>query len=401
MVLDLVNLYKITHQKDDTAGVYWWADAQFLPHDDTVLFVTSGAFEPRTNHAWVPITNVPHGRVVKIELDRQKLGGEIFSYTRMANLPKVHMHPSGSYIGYIAPESIKIETIKHEEVFNKHKDLRMCNYRFIAFAPNGKLMAVLLSCSRQFELMTCMVDKGFAFHDRAVDLSKMMKDFRLVRYNEHVECKWSADSEYIAVCSSNQFMFVLDKSLQLVVNIVTEILPDEVFPSWASTFDFNPCSCHELLAVGMNDRCVYFLNLESKEIVEQTEALSSDAIDCLQYHPFGRYVAVATRNFNIYLVDPCDGNILHHFDMHAESPNLRQRVFSVPNFIRFSFSTTGEQLATTTSDGKVRVYQMPVYMTLFDLCKWAIFTQVPSTKLNELPLPNQIVSKLLAFPVMK
>jgi WD40 repeat protein len=319
----------------------------------------------------------------------------------MANLPKLQMHPSGNYIGYISPESIKLETVEHKDVFNKYKDLRMCNYRFISFAPNGRLMAVLMSCSKQYELLVSMIDKGFAFNDRVVDLSKLLPGFRIFHYNEHVECKWSPDSELIAVCSSINFMFILNKDLQLVLNIVADVLPDEVFPSWASTFDFNPCSCHELLAVGTNDRCVYFLNLESKVIVEQTDALSRDAIDCLQYHPFGKYVVIATRNFSLFLLDPCDGTILRNFDMHSETPNLKQIMYSVPNLIRLSFSTTGNQLATSASDGRIRVYQMPQYISLFDLCKWAIFSWVPSTKLNELPLPSQIVSKLLAYPSMK
>lgn len=319
----------------------------------------------------------------------------------MANLPKLHMHPSGDYIGYISPDSIKIETIEHIDVFNKYKDLRMCNYRFIAFAPNGKLMAVLMSCSKQLELLVAMIDKGFAFHDRVVDLSKLLPGFRILHYNEHVECKWSPDSQFIAVCSSINFMFILNKDLQLVLNIVSDVLPDEVFPSWASTFDFNPCSCHELLSVGTNDRSVYFLNIESKEILQQTDVLTRDAIDCLQYHPFGKYVVMGTRNFSIFLLDPCDGDVLHHFDMHSECPNLKQMVYSVPNLIRLSFSTSGNQLATSSSDGKIRVYQMPLYLSLFDLCKWAIFSQVPCTKLKDLPLPSQIVTRLLAYPSMK
>lgn len=319
----------------------------------------------------------------------------------MSNLPKLHMHPSGNYIGYIAPESIKIETIKHEEVFNKHKDLRMCNYKFIAFSPNGKYMAVLLSCARQFEIVVCMVDKGFTFHDKAVDLSKMFPGFRGHHYNEHLECKWSPDSDYIAVCSSVHFMFVLNKDLELCVNIVTDILQDEVFPSWASTFDFNPQSCHELLAVGGNDRSIYFLNLKTREIMEKTDEICSDALDCLQYHPFGKYVAVASRNFSIFLIEPSDGAVLYHLDMRIDQPDLSQRYASIPNFIRLSFSTTGEQLVTATSDGKIRVYQMPAYLSLFDLCKWTILSQVPYTKIGELPLPKRLISKLLALPVMK
>lgn len=318
----------------------------------------------------------------------------------MANYPKLQMHPSGNYIGFISPDAIKIETIKHEEVFNKHKDLRMCNYRYIAFAPNGKLMAILMSCSRQFELMISMVDQGFTFHDRAVNLSRMFPGFRGNNYNEHVECKWSPDSEYIAVCSSVQLMFVLSKSLELVVNITTDVMPSGKYPNWASTFDYNPCSSNQVLAVGTNDRCLYFVNVQYKEVIEQSEELSRDAIDCIQYHPFAKYVAVGTRNFHIYFVQPYDGTVLHHLDMHVECPDMTQIFTSVPNLIRLSFSTTGNELVTATSDGKARVYQMPHDISLVGLCKWAILGYVPQTQLKKLPLPKQIISMLLALPNM-
>jgi hypothetical protein len=68
----------VTHQKAVAQDVYWWTDAQFLPHDDTVLFVTSGPFEPRSQHAWVNLRHAPNGRVIKMELERTRLGKFIF-----------------------------------------------------------------------------------------------------------------------------------------------------------------------------------------------------------------------------------------------------------------------------------------------------------------------------------
>ena len=68
------NFFSVTHQKVDADNIYWWSDAQFLPYDDTVLFVTSGPFEPRSQHAWVNLRHAPNGRVIKMDLDRKKLG---------------------------------------------------------------------------------------------------------------------------------------------------------------------------------------------------------------------------------------------------------------------------------------------------------------------------------------
>lgn len=320
--------------------------------------------------------------------------------TRTANYPKIQMHPSGKYFLYISRECITIETTAHVEVFNKHKDLRNCNYRFCSFAPNGKYLAILLSSSRHFEMIISMLNTGFTFNDIDVDLTRMIPEFRCNTYSEHIECKWTPDSEFIVVCSSTNHMFVLNRKLEFVVDITESILLEEVFPSWSGTFDFDPRSCHQVMAVGTNNRCLYFINIDDKRVLAKTDTLSKDAIDCVLYHPHGNTVAVATRDFSIYIIDSLEAQVKFQIDMKFHIVNLTHYHNNFPAVIRLSYSSTGEQIASATCDGFVRVWQLPGTISLFKLCRQTILKHVVFKELHKLPLPSQIVTKLLSLPSM-
>ncbi|XP_045190037.2 uncharacterized protein LOC123547193 [Mercenaria mercenaria] len=338
--------------------------------------------------------------------------------------------------------------------------------RVIAFAPDGKQLAkiVMRQPGREEETSSCfasrhgvridvdylnvvwsLVVKGLESSTvRSVELNDkfVFKSFRhgLHHYETRsmklIECKWTPDSKHIAVCCEIH-LYIFNGRLEQVFDI-SEALQYEREPNCMSSFispvvesnfdqytypyspremlfeidqrfatckfDFDPTSCHELLAFGTVDRRVSFINSHTKQMDAQTIQLSScwkDFIDCLQYHPSGKYVVAGTRNFTIYFVEPRNGTVLQSFDMHTECPNLRQAVDYVPSINRIAFSATGELLATATSDAKVRVYQMPIEMSLFDKCKWVILFVVPQTKLQGLPLPNPVINKLLAIPIRK
>ncbi|KAJ8305907.1 hypothetical protein KUTeg_016452 [Tegillarca granosa] len=53
--------------------LYWLADCDFMPYNDSTIFTSSGAYQPRLNHPWIPDKRVPVGRLCRLHFDRPKL----------------------------------------------------------------------------------------------------------------------------------------------------------------------------------------------------------------------------------------------------------------------------------------------------------------------------------------
>lgn len=406
LIAEIKALPKKCYVVTEPENGYWWVDGQFRPNDDTTLFVTSGCYRmPRTQSSWVLAKRMPAGRIVKYELGGDTIKGEIFSRSFMSNYPKVHMHPSGEYIGYVGVGSVMVETVLHEQVFEKHKDLRNCTYKYIAFSPNGKYAAILLSASRRFEMIISRLDRGFANLDISVDFYHLYNGFKgSTAYNEHLECKWSPDSSNIAVCTSIGYLIVLDKSLKPVVNVFEDILTNR-YPSCAGAFDYDPRSCREVLAFGTNDRHLCIVNTESKETVYDTEIDSPDPIDCLQYSPRGDLIAMSLRNWSVLIIETRSFETVYELDLYNNeaitATNFSGTYTPFPSIMRLSFSSTGQQITTSSCDGYVRVWQLPhVALSLKELCRLAILSCVPTSRVKGLALPQRIIEELVAMPTM-
>lgn len=332
---------------------------------------------------------------------------EMFGGSCMSGYPKIHPHPSGQYVGYIGVGAITVETVQHELVLEKYKDLRNCNYKYFAFAPNGKYAAILLSACRRFEIMISRLDRGFSSEDTSVDFYRLYNGFKgSTAYNEHLECKWSPDSSHIAVCTSIGYLVVLDTALQPVVNVFEDILTTDRFPSCAGAFDYDPRSCRQILAFGTNDRHVFIVNIESRKILYESEVLSPDPIDCLHYSPKGELMGISFRNWTVLFVETCKFEAVLKLNI-AESTtvnlaNIPGTSSPFPTVMRLSFTSTGEQVVTSSCDGYVRIWQLPRSATfsLKDLCRQAILSWVPMPDLRDLTLPKRIVDYLVSMPTM-
>ena len=66
-------LFSVQHATSrlDQSNIYWWTDAQFVPNNDSSLFVTGGLFLPRAHRSWIGDVKVPPGRMIKLDLNKQ------------------------------------------------------------------------------------------------------------------------------------------------------------------------------------------------------------------------------------------------------------------------------------------------------------------------------------------
>ena len=316
------------------------------------------------------------------------------------------MHPSGEYIGYVGVGNVTVETVLHEPVYEKNKDLRNCTYKYIAFSPNGKYAAILLSASRRFELLISRLDRGFANLDKSIDFSHLYKGFKgSTAYNEHLECKWSPDSSHIAVCTSIGYLVVLDKSLQPVVNVFEDILTNNKSPSCAGAFDYDPRSCREVLVFGTNERQFCIVNTESKELLYESEIRSTNAIDFVQYSPRGDMIAMSIRYWSVQIIETNSFETVFELDLYKNeaitATHISGTYIPFPAIMRLSFSSTGEQIVTSSCDGYVRVWQLPrIVLSLKELCRLAILSCMPMSSIKNLGLPRKIVEDLVAMPAI-
>mgnify|MGYP000093117369 CR=1 FL=1 len=70
MYLSFVSVQHATSRLDQS-NIYWWTDAQFVPNNDSSLFVTGGLFLPRAHRSWIGDVKVPPGRMIKLDLNKQ------------------------------------------------------------------------------------------------------------------------------------------------------------------------------------------------------------------------------------------------------------------------------------------------------------------------------------------
>ncbi|KAL3869887.1 hypothetical protein ACJMK2_042514 [Sinanodonta woodiana] len=381
---------------------YWWIDAQFLPHNDCTLFTSSGAYILRgATRAWVPVPHFPIGRICRFDLDKDRLKCEVFKQTGSSSLPKVQPHPDGQYIGYLGNGEVRIDTIDYVNVYKRAKDLNNANFRFCAFSPDGRYMAVVCRSSMSFELHISNTQLGFNSLEHVVSLRKMCKDFKgTVAYNEMVECKWTTDSKYILVSSSMGHILVIScPELELVCSVFDDIIPGNAL-SQVGAFDCNPRSCHEVLAFGSDDYKVFLVNITSKKVLYESRSFGVDPIDCVQFTPLGHSVAIALRSYKILLFDAHEGNTLFQIEMKDICSSIKTPPPGYPGVLRLSFSSTGQEMAVSTCDGVVRIWQLPMEINLQNLCKLALLSLVPAIKLQALPLPQRLISQLLSIPIM-
>ncbi|XP_041360028.1 uncharacterized protein LOC121376265 [Gigantopelta aegis] len=385
---------------DLPSETYWWVDAQFLPYNDSQMIVTSTAYIPRANFPWLPVNDIPAGRILLYTITLSPIGCENFVRTTTRSYPKVQPHPRGDLVGYIQSGDAHILNLDNETVYSQPKDLMTGPYRFMAIAPNGIHLAMICRGQGFYYLKVAQMDVFFR-KVQQVSCHKLCPGFVACRtFTDHVECRWSPDSQYLGVSSSLGRMFVVNASSSFsdVTVVCRDLIEDEI--SNAGCFAFDPRFDHQVVAVG--GRCsyqVHIVDVETQSVLFCIPGESEeDPVDCVEYTSSGSLLAVAFHDLVIRIYSTTDGSEIHTVDMKDSCRDLAARLPSLqfPAVQRLSFSLSGTLLTTSMCDGFVSVWNIPTNFSLRYFCKLKILTMLPVRCIKKLNLPTTVKNFLLS-----
>ncbi|XP_013399871.1 WD repeat and SOCS box-containing protein 1 [Lingula anatina] len=224
------------------------------------------------------------------------------------------------------------------------------------------------------------------------------------RYTEEVECKWSPDSSCIAVAGSFGMLFVVTrKALKLKFCFQKDLELPVCTINNARSFDFDPRYRHSRLAIATTDNFLYTININKKSVIAEVAVESKDVkgtIHCVSYNKDGTLLAVATSEATVHMFNCDNATLLYKLEDH-ENAGPRSVGFYIdlyPTIVRMSFSCAGKHMATSSTDGMIRLWQLPTTLNLQHLCKITILQNVPINKVMQLPIPKQLALYLLNWP---
>lgn len=331
------------------------------------------------------------------------LGCEVFAGTKTTAYPQVKFHPDSFHVGFLGSGEVQLVTLENTGFHSKARDLTFRTYKHFDISPDGEWYVVMARnySSGEYDLLL-FSSKVVTNVENAVSLKKLNPEFKGLRsYNEHSYCKWSPDSCYIGVSIySGAFMVLKRQKLTLIANIFPDIIPDSTL-SICNTFDFNPRYGHQFVAIATSDRQLYVVDVDNGHIVSQSSEVCSDfTIDALKYTYNGNCVGVATQDFMIYLYDQDVSSVIYSLDMKVSCPGIQNPLTgSYQAITKLSFSMCGEQVMVATSDGLVRLWQLPPTINLQNICKLKILSYLPIGRVKMLPLPTDLIDYLLDIPV--
>ncbi|KAL5017522.1 hypothetical protein ScPMuIL_007111 [Solemya velum] len=381
----------------DADANYWWTDCQFLAYNDSALYVMATPYHIRLQHTWLPVRGFPQGKICRYDI-----AGERFCCKPLPTFcsvyPKVQPHPDGQQFAFIGDGEVVVKC-DDEELRNNYRVPRDLNFslcKYCAISPSGHYLSVLSRVHGSYEIQVYSMDCKLSVIGTTMCHRICPEFVATPKYNEHVECMWSPDSKYLAVGSSLAVLFIMDCcQFTNICNVFADVI-DDCTLSTVHAFDFNPLYGHHILSVGGTDSNIYTIDVIEGKIIQKTESHSKSMIDCIKYSPDGTTVAVAMGDFSIKLFDMHDCSPMFSIVVKDVCSTTRQPTAGAyPASIHLCFTKSGEELAVSSSDGYIRIWQLPRKLNLQYLCKMNILTLMPVNSLKKINLPKQLIHFLL------
>ncbi len=330
----------------------------------------------------------------------------VIQRTETTGDPNLCIHPSGDSFLYAGVSRIACMNIETLESFHREKEARTNNFRFVAVSPDGRFVASMAKCSRDIELETFHIDLDYFCKQDLLICHSVCPGFRSpgVMSVSRFQCKFSQDGSLIAAASITGHLFVVCRvQLRLHCNIVPGMFGIQSRAiATERSFDFDPKYLHKHLTYGDTEGMLHIIDMTSLSVVNERQVCPESDIQCVSYSPMGNVLAVASSDGQIQMLDPDELLGLYTLDTSLQDPGVAMVPDwsgRLPTFVCLAFSSTGRLLATTSTDGKVRVWQLVPDLSLQQLCRRAILKHVAPCHITRLPVPSPMKALLLQIPL--
>ncbi|XP_074646318.1 uncharacterized protein LOC141902476 isoform X2 [Tubulanus polymorphus] len=400
-------------QYQETRDVLWFVDCEFIPCSDDEL-TSCGIVN---QYSWIPKPMTRQGFICKWHLGKTT-AYRTYSEKSRHPQPRIHPHPNGKYVCFISDYSEICVLDLESGAFNK-RESELDGYYGLgpcAVSPNGAYLVFLRVERVQFELMV-VEKRSLPFQVvgrmRCRDINRGLGHKRAC--DKQVECKWSPDSQFIAIAISTGYLSVVDcrnkECLEPYYNVIDDF---DKFGHVRNVraFDFDPKSAHSILAFATRGdvRKLHVCDLDEKAIVRSTELTADDEDDIeliqfrlnvfLRYSHSGDLIAVAL-GVRIQILTASDLRVIYILDgLEQDNGGYVRLRWSgkYPSVLQFSFSRFDEYLAVSSMDGFIRVWQLDADLNLQNLCRKVILASTCCDQVKFLPIPDRLKLYLLQIP---
>ncbi|XP_033738440.1 uncharacterized protein LOC117325998 [Pecten maximus] len=390
--------------KEEENDFYWWTDCEFLPNNDSSMVTSCSAFCIQPSQGLTSSRAIQPGKICLFDLSGDKnIKCGYYRQASVASFPKLQPFPDGENIVYLGStcDNIKLMSLQRSTFLSRAQDVYFRAYKYVSVSPSGCYFAIMARTSKQYQYELLIYHSNIITRaDSIIDCYKINSEFKGSRLNlEHTTCKWSPDSLCVAAgISHGQLIIVSRRSQTCLCDVFSDVIPNTCL-SRATTFDFDPKSCHQVVAVGATNRFLYIVDVEEGTVLCQTEEVCGDhAIDVVRFSCDGEFVGVALKNFTIQLFSPDTCCLIFRFSMKDSLLSLQTSMGPHASILNLTFTSTGQQAVTSTADGYVSFWQLPRKLELQFICKFKILSCVSLDRVSRLPLPPRLKDYLLSLP---
>lgn len=324
--------------------------------------------------------------------------------TKTSASPNLCMHPDGKHVCFVGCSDFHMMNLINLHTVTKRGHSMDSQFKHLAVSPNGMYFAAVAKCSIHVELSTYIRDGPFLVNYCKIQCQKICPSFMATRtYTDFIECKFSPDSSLIAVGSSIGLLMVVRRAdMGHFCNVIPDVYDSsEIQLSNERCFDFDPRYRHKYLAFATAQRDLIICDLYTNTTALLVSISASCEVDCLKYSSNGQVIAVSTSDARIRMFSPSDGSLCYVLDGTSIRPEDSMQLLSngrYPKVIHMSFSTVGEHVAVSSTDGCIRVWQLPPELGLQQMCRHAVLRYVRARDIPKLPLPRRLILFILSWP---